>query len=143
MPMNDYSIGRDVTLDLITQDGPLRFAKLTGFMSRQETNDQKVKGMDGEITNLYIPDGWTGTFDYERKDSKLEDFFCKFEADYYNGRNLQGATVTETIKEPNGSVSQYRYQGVMFKLDDSGDIKGDTTIKQKISFVASRRIKVG
>lgn len=143
MPVNGFTVGRDVSLDLITQSGPLRFSLLTGFAARQETVDIKVKGLDGLIRNLMLPDGWQGTFDYERQNGQLEDYFCKQENDYFTGVDLQVATITETIKEPNGTISQYRYEGVVLKLDDSGDIKGDTTVKQRVSWMASRRKKVG
>jgi len=41
-----------------------------------------------------------------------------------------------------GAVSQFRFEGVVLKLDDAGNWKGDSTVKQKLSFMASRRIKV-
>jgi len=31
---------------------------------------------------------------------------------------------------------------VLLKLEDAGDWAGDATVKQKLSFVASRRVKV-
>jgi hypothetical protein len=51
-------------------------------------------------------------------------------------------TITETIAEVSGAITQYRYLGALLKLDDAGDYAGDATVKQKVSFVCSRRVKV-
>lgn len=66
----------------------------------------------------------------------------QLEANYYAGINEQPATITETITEVNGQVTQYRYLNVLFKLDDAGSKAGDQTVKQKLSFVAARRTKI-
>jgi hypothetical protein len=78
----------------------------------------------------------------ERQDSTLDDFWAQFEANYYAGISEQGMTLTETITEPSGAVSQYRYVEVLLKLEDAGSWEGDKTVKQKASFVAARRLKV-
>jgi hypothetical protein len=51
-------------------------------------------------------------------------------------------TITETIQEPGGGVSVYRYDAVVFKLKTLGDKKGNELIKGKMGFFAQRRIKV-
>lgn len=142
MPVNGFTVGRDVSVDIITSSGPLRFGLITGFSSRQEAVDIKVKGMDGLIRNLYLPDGWQGSFDYERTNGALVKYFCKQENDYFTGVDLQVASITETIREPDGTISQTRFEGVVMKLDDAGDVKGDATVKQKVTWMASRRKSV-
>lgn len=142
MPVNGYTIGKDVSLDITGPSGPLRFNIRTGFTAKQETNDIKVKRADGIVDHLVIPDGWTGSFDYTRQDSLLDDYFAGLEQNYYSGINNAPLTITETITEANGSVSQYRYTRVVLKYDDAGAKTGDDVVKQKISFMASRRLKV-
>lgn len=142
MPQNSFSVGRDVSLDIITSNGPLSFGLITKFTSKQDITDKKIKGIDGVTRHVRFPDGWSGTFDIERQDSTLDDYFAQLEQDYYDGIAEQGATITETIQEVNGSISQYRYLGVLLKFDDAGDKSGDSTITQKLSFLASRRVKV-
>lgn len=142
MPANGYTVGRDVVVDITTPLGPVNFQVRTGFMKKQETNDIKVKRADGITDYLFLPDGWSGTLDYERQDSQIDDYFAGLEQAYYVGINLGSATITETIQETNGNLSQYRYEGCVFKLDDAGSSGGDETIKQKIGWSASRRKKV-
>jgi hypothetical protein len=101
-----------------------------------------VKGLDGISRPVRFFDGWTGGFDLERQDSTVDDYFAQLEANYYAGLNEAPVSITETITEVSGAVTQYRYLGVLLKLDDAGDKAGDSTIKQKLSFMASRRVKV-
>lgn len=142
MPLNGYSVGRDVSLDISGAQGPLRFNQITVFSSKPDVTDQKIKGLDGITRHLRFPDGWSGSFDLERQDSTVDDYFSQIEANYYAGLNETPITLTETITEVNGSVSQYRYLQVLLTLADAGDWKGDASVKQKISFVAARRVKV-
>jgi hypothetical protein len=142
MAVNGYVVGRDVTLDITTQAGILRPSIRTNFGAKQETAAIQVKRADGVVDFLELPGGWSGSFDYERQDSTLDDFFASLEDTYYSGGNLGAVQITETIQEAAGNVTQYRYDGVVLKYDDAGPREGDKTIKQKISFKASRRRKV-
>jgi len=142
MPLNGFSIGRDVTLNIVTGSGPLSLNLITGFQSKQDTVEEKIKGLDGVTRHVRFFDAWSGRFTLERQDSTLDDYFSQLEANFYAGLNEQPATLTETITEVNGSVSQYRYLGVLLKYDDAGEYRGDTSVKQTMSFIASRRVKI-
>ena len=142
MPMNGFSVGRDVSLSIVTAAGPLRLSLITGFSAKPNTAETRVKGLDGITRYLRFPDGWAGSFDVERQDSTVDDYFAQLEANYFAGINEQPATITETITEPSGAVTQYRYIGVLLKLDDAGTYQGDATVKQKLSFVANRKLKL-
>lgn len=142
MPQNQFTIGRDVSLDIVGPSGPLRFSLITSFESRPDVTDQKIKGLDGITRHVRFPDGWQGQFQIERQDSTLDDYWAQFEANYYAGVQEQPCTITETILEPNGTVTQWRYVGVLLKLDEHGTYQGDQTVKQRVSFLAARRLKV-
>jgi hypothetical protein len=142
MPVNGFSVGRDVTLTIVTASGPLNLNLITGFHSRQDTAEIKVKGLDGITRHARFFDGWTGGFDIERSDSTVDDYFAQLEANYYAGINEQPGTITETITEANGNVTQYRFLNVLLKYDDAGNWAGDQTVKQKLSFVAAQRQKI-
>lgn len=142
MPVNNFSVGRDISLTIVTASGPLNLNLITGFRSKPEMAEVKVKGLDGLTRHARFYDGWTGGFDIERQDSTVDDYFAQLEANYYQGINEQPATITETISEPNGAVTQYRYMQVLLKLDNAGEWKGDSTVKQQISFIAAQRRKI-
>jgi len=142
MPFNNFSVGKDVSLVIFGTNGVQTFPLVTQFDYKQETQQVKIVGIDGVMRPLELPVGWSGSFEIERQDSGLDDYIAQLESNYYNGQNIQGATITETISEPNGATTQYRFEGVALKLEDGGTWKGDATVKQKLAFVASRRRKV-
>jgi hypothetical protein len=142
MPLNGYNVGRDVSIDIVTPNGPLQFSQVTKFTSKMDITDKKIKGLDGITRHVRFPDGWAGSFEIERQNSNADDYFAGLEDAYYNGLSEQPCTITETIQEVNGAITQYRYVNVLLKFDDAGDWAGDSTVKQKISFVSARRQKV-
>lgn len=142
MPLNSYTVGRDVSLNIIGPNGPLNFSQVVGFQSKPDTTDQKIKGLDGVTRHLRFPDGWSGKFDIERQDSTLDDYWAQIENNYYAGLNETPISITETIREVNGSISQYRYVDVLLTIDDAGSYAGDKSVKQSVKFVSARRLKV-
>lgn len=142
MPQNGYSIGRDITLNIVTGDGPLRVTGITAFRSKQETTETKIRRLDGTIDHVRFYDGWTGSFTVERRGPILDRYFNKLEADNYAGITEAEVTITETVTEQNGAVSQYRYRKVLLKFDDAGEWRGDSNVKQNLAFLSSRRITI-
>ena len=142
MPQNGYSVGRDISLNVMTPSGQLVINRITGFDCKQETSKTKVKRLDGINDSLRFFEGWSGSFSVERADSIVEDYFVQLEENYYAGLNEQPATILETITNPDGSTSQYRYERVILSLDDAGNWQGDTTVKIKVSFEAARKRQV-
>jgi len=142
MPLNGFTVGRDVSTSISTPTGTLALSLITKFTAKPDTTDKKIKGLDGRTRHLIFPDGWTGSFEVERQNSQIDDFFAAQESNYYAGLNLLPSTITETINEVDGSVSQYQFVGVIFKLDDAGDFAGDESVKQKVTFMAETRIKL-
>lgn len=142
MPANGYTVGRDYQLDLIGPQGPLNFTQIISFSKKQERTDKKIKGLDGITRHIRFPDGWSGSLGIERQDSTIDDYFAQIEADFYAGMNELPITITETIQEVSGAISQYRYLRVLLSYDDAGEAKGDDSVHQKVSFVAARRIKI-
>lgn len=142
MPVNGFSVGRDVTLDIIGPQGPVKFALITKFSSKPNVTENKITGLDGICRYQLLPDSWEGSFEIERANNSLDDYFAELERQYYAGQNLPPGTITETITEPGGGISQYRYEQVQLKLDDAGEWSGDKSVAQKVMFYASRRKKV-
>lgn len=142
MPINGFSIGKDVTLNINDQNGNLTFGLITNFTAKPDVVDKKVTGLDGLARHLIFHNGWSGSFELERQNGALDDYWSLLETNYYMGVNQQSATIIETITEVDGSISQYLYTGVIFKLEEAGEWKGEDSVKQKLSFLASRRLKV-
>ncbi|OGB23353.1 MAG: hypothetical protein A3I66_01425 [Burkholderiales bacterium RIFCSPLOWO2_02_FULL_57_36] len=143
MPVAGQTIGKDVRLVIVTASGTLDIppAAITSFDAQPETTNEKRIGMDGEARHIVTHAGWKGSFEVDRFNSLLEDFWAAAEASYYAGVNMPFGYIQETIQEPNGGITQYRYEKVVLDLKDLGKKEGDKTVKMKMDFMASRRIK--
>jgi len=140
---NGFNTGRDLTLNIVGFDGAIHsFGLQTTFDARAITKKISIEGMDGLTRFLKIPGGWSGSMGFVKQDDTLDAYFAQLEAAYFNGQNIPASSITETIQNPDGSTSQYRFTGVMLEFDDAGAWSGDADIKLKISWDAGRRIKV-
>ena len=139
---NGFNTGKDVTLVISTPTGVLQIDGLTGFKAQQLTQALDSKLITGD--NIYdeIPLGWSGTFNLERLDSTVDDYFAADENGYYTGVKPNSiVTITQSIQE-NVGVTIYRFTGVALKFEDAGEWRGDQKVMQSLSFKSSRRLKV-
>jgi hypothetical protein len=141
MPVNNFTVGKDVSLVIQLSTGPLTL-RLTDFGARVKTTTLESKPLNGIKQHAYIPDGWDLSFKVDRMDTSADDFWANFEAQYYAGANQVAGTIYETISESNGAVSQWRFANVVVKLDNAGNFSGDTKVEQSFSGMASQRIRV-
>src|SRR5271154_209440 len=141
MPVNNFTVGKDVSLVIQLATGPLTLT-LTDFGAKVKTTTLESKPLNGIKQHAYIPDGWDISFKVDRMDTSADDFWANFEAQYYAGVNQLSGIIYETISEADGSVSQWRFPGVVVKLDNAGDYSGDKKVEQSFSGMASMRIRV-
>lgn len=144
MPANRNTIGRDISVVLVTPRGELNVAPeaITGWSSNRRAVMSSRKGMAGPPRHRQSPDGWEGSFSIDRFDSGIEDHFIALDEAYYRGENTYGGTIQETINNPDGSVSQYRYTGVELNLTSVGDRSPDDEVAYTVEFMASQKIRV-
>jgi hypothetical protein len=143
MPFNSFSIGKDVTIDVMTPSGLLQLpVTVTQFNMDPIYKDINCATLGGEVLESALPAGWRGSIMLDRQDGTVDDFFAQYEAGYYAGQNIQWSQITETISEADGSISQYRYTKCSLKFEKAGDKKGDDKISQTIGVFASKRLKV-
>lgn len=142
MPQQGLNIGKDARFDFYMPTGTLTLPTLLKFMSKKITQKQTVKPLNGLPIHLSFQEGgWEGSFEVSRADSTLDDYFAAYEAAYYAGANQPGGFIQETIHEISGPPSTYQYQGVILYFDDAGDWEAEKNVIQKVSFMASTRIK--
>lgn len=144
IPVNEFSIGNDWSIDLLDPltGGVQSFTLLTGFSKQQDTQEVTSNALDGIVRRAHLPNGWSGTITFDRASSAIDDYFAAREEAYYQGRVQPPCTITETIREVNGGVTQYRYEGVSFRLNQGGNAQGKDRVEMTIDFTASRRRKV-
>jgi len=142
MPANQFSVGRDCQLVVIGPFGRVDLSHVTGFESHQKTQSVRVDRMDGVHLGAELPKGWEGSFDIDRGSAAADDMIAAIEQNFASGGSLTAGTLYQYVAETDGSLSTYQYSGVAFRLASAGAWKGDASVKQRLEFYASRRIRV-
>ncbi len=138
-----FNVGRDVSLSLVRPGGQLlKPVNMTDFKFRQITVDLKSRPVSGPPLHAYLPDGWEGSMVYDRSDSVLDNYLATLESNFYSSLGLEQLTITETVREVNGSISQYRFDNVAVRLEDGGSWKADSTVAITLGWMASTRTRV-
>ena len=138
------SYGRSTTIVIVhplAVGGRLDVPNVTGFSARQNVVKIDSKWLDGTHHFRDLPSGWTGEFDVDRGNSVLDDWTALCEQQWYAFGTIATGTVYEYVAESDGSVSTYQYSGATFDFD-AGRRQGDSLVKQKLTFRASKRVKV-
>ena len=142
MPVNSFSVGKDISYTVVTASGTLTLTGKTDYSVKPVFTDLKHKGLDGVTSHGVIPDGWQIDLKFDRRDPNVDNYFAQLEADYFAGVNQKGGTIYESVVEQDGSITSFRYTNVILKYDSAGDWKGDSLVSISVSAMASRRLKV-
>ncbi len=142
MTSTQFSIGRDCQLVLLGPFGRIDLAHVTGFESRQVTASVRVDRIDGMHLAAELPKGWQGSFEIERGNSAADDVIAAVESAFHAGSPVSPGTLYQYISESDGSTSTYQYSGVALKLTEAGTWRGDESVKQKLDFFATVRVRV-
>jgi hypothetical protein len=149
MPANSFSTGRDCQLVVIGPSGAngqagarVDLTHVTGFESRQLTHPIRIDRLDGVHMAAELPKGWEGHFELERGSPAADDFVDRLEQAWHVNGLLEGGTLYQYVTEVDGSVSTYQFEGAVFKMANAGQWKGDSAVKQRLDFFASRRKRI-
>jgi hypothetical protein len=139
---NAFNTGRDIAIDFVLPQGPVRFSILTDVSRKQNTKSVESHGIDGICRYVEIPGGYEGTVEIDRAGPQLDQAIAYLESLYYAGKPVPYSTITETISELNGSITIWRFVNVAIKAEDLGSWKGDSKVTQKLGWKASLRQRV-
>jgi hypothetical protein len=144
MPVNSFSIGHDVAVDMIDPilGTIVILDAVTGFSAESQTKQITSEPLNGPPQFAETFNGWKGQIDFDRKSHTADAFFQALEDNYWNGINTLSGTITQTITEPNGVISQWKYVGATFKFGDAGKWKAQEKVAQKIDWMASQRKRI-
>src|SRR5271163_2484306 len=109
MPINGFSLGKDLTYTIVGPSGTLTINGVTDYTTKPLFTKLKHKGIDGTTEQAAIPDGWEISIKLDRQDPTLDNFFAALEASYFAGQNISNGTISENITESDGSVSKFQY----------------------------------
>lgn len=139
MPVNGLTSGIDSKITFTDADGVQKFAILESFHSSENADAPEQVAMDGSTRFPKFHKGWKGSFVFERTSDVLDRYIALQESAYYQGIDQKPGTITQTITNVDGSVSQYSFSNVVLILENAGDYTGTDIVKQTFSWMASRK----
>lgn len=139
MPINGISVGKDTIVTMDDNNGNIVTTRAKMFSSKQKTSNRETVALDGVNRLLNIPIGWEGSFEFERTGPEIDTFIDNLEQAYMSGGPVPLITVTQTVTESDGSITQYQYQRCVVQYDNAGEWKGDDYVTQRINFSGSAR----
>lgn len=142
MPLDGLTSGIDHKLTFTDINGVEQFASLESFTSKEDATVNKQVQMDGNIRHPKFHEGWSGSFMLQRNSDFTDAYFAAQEASYYLGEDQIPLTISETIQESDGTISQFQYTQVVLVLEDAGTFTGTDIVKQSVSFFAARKLKL-
>jgi len=143
MPITGLTVGRDITVTLNDNNGLVTTCRVKKFTAKQKTSSKESAGLNGINLHMEIPMGWDGSFEMDRNNSNVDDYFHELEnLNYYLGNPLVPLTLTQTVTESNGSTSQYQFNGVVITYEDAGNYTADDYVTLRVGFKAQQRIKL-
>ncbi len=133
-----FSTGRDIQVILVGAFGNVPLTNITEFTYKQETAKPKVDRLDGVQMHAALPKGWSGNITLERGDAGAENFFVQTESAWYSAGSYLVATLYVYISERGGSTTSYAWDNVALSLEDGGTWKGDSSVRQRLDWMANR-----
>lgn len=140
--LDGLTAGQSNKIVFTSADGIEKFTILESFTAKEDAPISKEIAMDGTTRHPQFHQGWSGTAIFERGDHFLDDYIAAKERNYYLSGDQIDLTITQSISELDGTVTQYQFTGVVLTLEDGGNYSGTEIVKQSISFMAKRRLKL-
>jgi hypothetical protein len=144
MPAAGYSVGRDTKLVVVDQNSGnvITWPIVSVADFKPDFKQLQWIALDGTNSFAEIPQGWTVNLTVDRAGPNLMDYAVAVENDYYLGNPSATVYLQQTVTNPDGSVSQYRFVNGAVKLTDAGKFSGDDKVTQSASARFSRCLKV-
>src|ERR1700749_3540626 len=132
--LDGLSAGQSVKLTIADVNGVKKFEILRRFTSKPDNTIEKRVYMDGTTRHPKFFKGWSGSFEFDRGSSAIDDYFNDQESNYYLGGDQINCTITETITELNGKTSQFVYSDAVLDLETAGDKSGEEIVTETVIF---------
>lgn len=143
MPIAGLSTGKDLSVTITDTNGIVLTTRTKSISVKQNVIQETTKALDGITRHLNIPGGWDASFEFERTSSAIDDYIIGVENAYYAALTIPLITISFSITEANGGISQYQLIGCVPQYEDGGTWKSDGYVTQKVMFKASQFIKLG
>lgn len=144
MPVAGFNVGKETNLEVVHPTlGPIPLGLVQSFESRPVT--QMLKSIPitngGKSISRVVYTGWEGNFEMDRANGVLDTLFAVLEETYYGGGPETYFLLSEIIRNPDGTIEEYRYINVVVQPETHGQWKAEDKVTQRFNFAATLREK--
>lgn len=142
MPISGFNIGKEVSLDLVHPTlGIVPIGLVTNFEARPMVSRlQSIPITNGgKSIHRMVYTGWEGTFEADRANGVLDALFQLLEDNFYGGQAETYFLLTETIRNPDSSIDEFRFVQVVLQPETHGSWQAEQKVTQRFTYVATNR----
>lgn len=145
MALDTFNIGKDGSFDLVH---PTLGIIPLGLLTRLDVRPLTTRLMSAPITNAgkrvyrVLYDGWEGTFEVDRTNGIIDALIQLLEDSYFAGAPETYFLITQTIRNPDASIDEFRYKSTVIQPESGGTWAGEEKVSERFSFVSSQRERV-
>ncbi len=137
-----FTVGRDGNM-VISVAGFGNVTPPLGTLFRAAALYKKARSepLNSAPIEAELPDGWNWEIGCDRSNRQIDDLASAIEASFWNGGTLPACSITQYVRENDGSTSTYAFAAGSVKVD-TGTFSGDQAVKQKLTGFSPTRRKV-
>lgn len=141
MPQKGITLGPDCTITVRDANGEIISSSVVqDFDSSPNVEKKSVPFLDGNVIPVSFQMGYKGNFNIVRQNATLDTYFALKEAAYYNKTDIPSVTITQSVVESDGSITQYQFTQCDLTLNDAGKYSNNSEVIQAVSYEAKRRL---
>lgn len=144
MPVNGMNVGNDYQIGLYdaTTGQIVTLGDVQNFTAKKNVHPVNSMPYNGDPKFGHVPNGYDGTFTLTRTGSQLEDLQLALDAAFKAGQAIKPGFISETIANPDGTVSRYQYTGVDFYMEEVATVSREKTSTQSVKWAASNKVQI-
>jgi len=140
---NDINVGQDCTITFSRIDTGEVFAATTlghvmSFQAKAQNTKLECKPISarGRAIRRHIPNGWSGTIKFVRRNGRLTDLAIQLALDFFNLGELPLFNLQIDIQNRDGTKDTYVMYGCSLGDFDFGHFITDKEVEQELMFDA-------
>ena len=145
--LSGFSIGTDLSISII-QDQSGQIIVLEGRLTSQEESADDILIKTQPIDNgglpdfQVLPDGWTGTLEWDRQNDVFSAYMAALELGRYQGGLQVTHSITSTKRNVDGSVSRSQLLRALFHQYKPGTWTKTAAVKGRVNIIAQQRLQL-
>ena len=90
----------------------------------------------------FVEDGYAINFTITRTGAALEDFSLQQAANFDAGSVIKAGYLSQSVVNPDGTISRYQFTGFVFFMSDPGDVAREKQVTISCEGAASKKVKI-